>query len=122
MDVGGPHRWKLSLVALLVGLLFVVLPSCAEAAQLINAEDSTLAWSFSSSPNAVDGTPARYNGCALHEPNSNFFDCKTEFFYQRPDGTDGSRWFFTSGYVQWTGVHVNPYGPGEVGTPHSYSS
>jgi hypothetical protein len=65
---------------------------------------ATLAWDFASSSNAVDGTPARYNDCPLRIPKTAIFECATEFFYERPDGTDGTRWFFASGAVQW--VHV----------------
>lgn len=106
---------------LMLGALVGVAPSRADAAELINATNSTLAWSFSGSPNAVDATPSRYNDCPARYPKTYIFACETEFFYQRPNGTDGTRWFFVSGDVQWTGVHVNPYGPGELGTPQSSS-
>ena len=54
-------------------------------------------------------------------PGAYIFECATEFFYIRPDGTPGTRWFSVQGIVQWVGVHPNPYGAGNVGTPKSLS-
>jgi hypothetical protein len=62
------------------------------------------------------GTTIAPSASRTHTPSS-----ATEFFYTRPDGTPGTRWFSVQGIVQWVGVQANPYGAGEVGTPKSLS-
>jgi hypothetical protein len=117
-------RWRAFgpwVVALLVGGALWGGPASADASELVSATNSTLAWTFDSNPNAVDGTPTQDNDCAVHIPHTDIFECATEFFYTRPDGTPGTRWFSVEGIIQWVGVHPNPYGAGEVGTPKSLS-
>lgn len=108
------------LAALLVAALFAG-TATAGASQLVSATNSTRAWVFDSNPNAVDGTPAQDNDCAVRIPHTYIFQCATEFDYMRPNGTLGTRWFSVQGTVQWVGVHPNPFGAGEVGTPKSLS-
>ena len=96
-------------------------PAIAEGSELVTAANSTTAWTFSNSSNAVDRTPAPNNDCAVRVSHTYTFECNTEFFYTRPNGTPGTRWFSVQGIVQWIGVHPNPFGAGEIGTPKSIS-
>jgi hypothetical protein len=93
--------------------------SAARALERINSTNSSLGWQFASGSNAVDATPSGDSDCPQQDLRD-YFSCSTEFNYQQPNGRSGSRWFLNEGFVKWTGVRVNPYGPGDLGTPHSY--
>jgi hypothetical protein len=108
-----------SIVAALCALCYFGGASAASASsEAITAANSSFAWIYSNA-GTVDAGAKHGNDCA--EPaGKGEFACETEYDYVRSNGRLGSRWFFVTGYVSWTGIHVNPYGPGLVGTPHSH--
>lgn len=93
----------------------------AAMAERVTPANSSSAWIIAGKSAPVD--LGRQYGEDCPEPMSNvrpiIYACATEYRFDYPNGEPGTRIFAIQGEVTWTNVHVNPLGPGALGTPHS---